>query len=77
MADWRQRLIADINRKAWWHVPPQDPKAYKNCGKFYVSTFAEAEFYGRPLDEPERVMVASPLVGDEATIRSAFSLGVR
>lgn len=63
-----QDLIGFVNRKPWWHVPPLDPNAYKKRGKFLASTFAEAEFYGRPLDEPQKVTVLKPLVGDEKTI---------
>jgi hypothetical protein len=63
-----ERLVAHVNRKRWWHVPPQDPKAYRKRGKFLASSFAEAEFWGRPLDDPLRVTVAKPLFGDEATI---------
>ncbi len=59
------RLIAHINRKNWWHSPPQDPKAYLKRGKFFASSFREAEFYGRPLDQPDKVKVSNPLVGDE------------
>ncbi len=63
-----QELIARINRKDWWHVPPQDPSAYSKRGKFLASTFREAEFWGRPHDQPQRVTVVNPLVGDEETI---------
>jgi len=35
---------------------------------FLASSFEEAEFYGRPLDQPKRVRIANPLVGDEASI---------
>ena len=60
-----QRLVLHINRKHWWHCPPLDPKSYKKRGKFFASSFAEAEFYGRPLDEPQRVKVCNPLIGSE------------
>jgi hypothetical protein len=64
-----------INRRQWWHVPPAEgASAYQKRGKFYTSSFAEAEFYGRPNDAAERVSVANPLVGDEAEI--ARVLGV-
>src|SRR5690242_5715983 len=63
-----ERLIAFVNRKNWWHVPPVDPDAYRKRGKFLASTFEEAEFYGRPLDEPQRVVVTKPLIGDEQRI---------
>jgi hypothetical protein len=45
-----QKLVRHINRKAWWHVPPRDPRAYEKRGKFLASSFREAEFYGRPHD---------------------------
>lgn len=61
----RDKLIAHINRKDWWHVPPQDAKAYQKRGKFYASTFREAEFWGRPLDQAQHVSIANPLIGDE------------
>jgi len=69
-----EKLIAHINRKHWWHVPPADPKAYTKRGKFLASSFAEAEFWGRPLDEAEKVFVARPLVGDEPTISRALGI---
>lgn len=68
------KMIAHINRKLWWHCPPQDPKAYDKRGKFYASSFQEAEFWGRPLDIPERVKVKNPLVGDERTIMMRLRL---
>jgi hypothetical protein len=64
------KLIAHINRKNWWHVPPSDPLAYTKRGKFYASTFQEAEFWGRPLDTPEKVSIRNPLVGDEPTVQT-------
>jgi hypothetical protein len=63
-----QRLIAHVNRKRWWHVKPADATAYKKRGKFLASSFEEAEFYGRPGDQPEKVTIASPVVGDNDTI---------
>lgn len=63
-----ERLIAHVNRKEWWHVPPRDPAAYGKRGRFLASSFREAEFWGRPLDEPQKVAVKRPLVGDEETI---------
>lgn len=68
-----QKLVSHINRKNWWHVPPFDPRAYQKRGKFLASSFGEAELYGRPLDEPQKVEIANPLIGDEETIcRSLF-----
>jgi hypothetical protein len=63
-----ENLVAHINRKEWWHVPPRDPSAYSKRGKFLASSFGESEFWGRPLDEPQRVVVSKPLIGDEKTI---------
>ena len=59
----RDKLLARINRKDWWHVPPADPKAYQKRGKFLASTFREAEFWGRPLDIPVRVRVINLIIG--------------
>ncbi len=63
-----ERLIAHINRKEWWHVPPREPDAYRKRGKFLASSFRDAEFWGRPLDQPQKVAVNRPLVGDESAI---------
>lgn len=62
------RLVAHVNRKNWWHVPPRDSDAYRKRGKFLASSFQEAEFWGRPLDEPQRVTIQNPLIGNEDTI---------
>ena len=67
-SDLYRTLVARVNRKLWWHVLPMDSEAYKKRGKFLASSFREAMFWGRPLDEPQGVTVAKPLVGDEATI---------
>ena len=63
-----QRLIDHVNRKNWWHVTPEDVGAYGKRGKFLASSFQEAEFYGRPGDQPEKVRIACPVVGDNDTI---------
>ena len=64
-----QKLIAQINKKEWWHVPPRDGvESYRKRGKFLASSFREAELYGRPLDQPQTVCIVNPLVGDESTI---------
>ena len=55
-----------------------DPKAYRKRGKFLASSFAEAEFYGRPLDEAERTQVTNPLIGSErAVCRVLFGRFIR
>jgi ribosome-interacting GTPase 1 len=33
-----------------------------------ASSFHEAEFWGRPLNEPQKVKIQEPLIGDEDTI---------
>lgn len=63
-----QKLIEYINRKDWWHSPPQDPLAYKKRGKFLAWSFRADEFYGRPLDVPQRVNIHNPVVGDESYV---------
>jgi len=69
-----EKLIAFLNRKNWWHVPPVDPDAYRKRGKFLASSFEAAEFYGRPLDEPQKVIVAKPLIGDDWRIAKVLSI---
>lgn len=68
MGSFLSKLVAHINRKRWWHVPPTDLTAYRKRGKFFASSFKEAEFWGRPLKDPEKVHNARPLVGDEEAI---------
>lgn len=63
------KLVAHINRKNWWHVTPRDPLAYRKRGKFLASTYDEAEFWGRPLDNPQKVAIRNPLVGDDDSIQ--------
>ena len=69
-----ERLVAHVNRKQWWHVPPVDPDAYNKRGKFYSVSFAAAEFWGRPLDDPERAKIAKPLVGDDETLARVLGI---
>ena len=69
-----EKLIKHVNRKDWWHVPPADPGAYSKRGKFLASTYVEGEFYGRPLNEPQKVSIAKPVVGDEKTIAKALGV---
>jgi hypothetical protein len=69
-----QRIVAHVNRKEWWHVPPYDPMAYGKRGQFFASSFREAEFYGRPLDTPQHVVIAKPLVGDEQEIAKVLGI---
>jgi len=56
-------LIEKINSSDWWHVLPQDKKAYKKRGKFLASTYKQAEFYGRPKLDPEKVKIKNPIYG--------------
>jgi hypothetical protein len=62
--DIQQVLINKINTSYWWHVPPRDKDAYKKRGKFLASTYMQAEFYGRPNNEPEKVAIANPIWSD-------------
>jgi hypothetical protein len=68
------RLVSHVNRKNWWHVPPVDSDAYKKRGKFLASRFEAAEFYGRPRDEPQKVRIERPLVGDEKRIARVLGI---
>jgi hypothetical protein len=71
---FQDKLVAHVNRKKWWHVPPAEPDAYAKRGKFLASSFADAEFYGRPLNEPEGVAISKPLVGDEKQIAKVLGI---
>ena len=68
---YTKSLIKRINRKDWWHVQPSDSDSCEKRGKFYSSSFDEAEFYGRPGD-PERVIVNAPLIGDNLYIEMSL-----
>lgn len=56
-------LTEKINQSFWWHVTPKESTAYKKRGKFFASTYKQAEFYGRPNDIPEKVMISNPICG--------------
>lgn len=66
----QEKIVAHLNRKSWWHVPPVDKGACRERGKFLASSFREAEFWGRPLDDPQKVSIVVPLIGDEKTIET-------
>ena len=57
-----------INKREWWHSPPEDKDAYKKRGVFLAYSFKEAEFYGRPLDKPIKVEIKNPIIGTEERI---------
>lgn len=66
-------LVEQINKREWWHSPPEEQNAYKKRGVFLASSFREAEFYGRPLDEPTKVDVRNPIIGtEEHVIKKLF-----
>jgi len=56
-------LIKKINDSLWWHTPPLYSIEYQQRGKFLESTYRQAEFYGRPNNEPERVEIRNPIYG--------------
>lgn len=59
----KKTLIEKINKSSWWHVSPSDSESYKKRGKFFASTYQQAEFYGRPNDVPEKVIISNPIYG--------------
>lgn len=59
----KEVLIEKINKAEWWHVPPADPGAYKKRGKFFMSVYRQAEIYGRPNFNPEKVNIKTPIYG--------------
>lgn len=46
------KVTAHLNRKKWYRTALPDAQAIKDRGVFYASSYREAEFYGRPLDDP-------------------------
>lgn len=56
-------LINKINQSLWWHVTPKDLTAYRKRGKFFASTYKQAEFYGRPNNMPEKIKISNPVCG--------------
>ncbi|MBX7243525.1 MAG: hypothetical protein K1X92_17430 [Bacteroidia bacterium] len=58
------KLISYINKKDWWRTSLPSLEDINARGLFFASSFKEAEFYGRPLDTSFKVIITSPLVGD-------------
>lgn len=56
-------LIEKVNKSDWWHVLPSDKFAYQKRGKFLASTYHQAEFYGHPNFDPEKVKISNPVFG--------------
>jgi lambda repressor-like predicted transcriptional regulator len=72
--EFYRRLVAHLNRKKWWHVPPRDVGGYRKRGMFLASSFNESEFWGLPVDEHQKVVLARPLVGNERTIARVLGI---
>jgi hypothetical protein len=70
----KEKLIKYINSHDWWRTALPDREAIKARGLFLISSFKQAEFYGRPIDTPFRVKVSNPLFGDETYIMQALDL---
>lgn len=70
-----QRIIKRINKRAWWRTAINE-NAIQERGIFFASSFSQAEFYGRPVDEPFKVNIKKPLVGDEAHVMTILGLNV-
>lgn len=52
-------------------MEPMDEASEERRGRFYSSSFDEAEFYGHPGD-PECVIVNAPLIGDNLYIEMSL-----
>jgi hypothetical protein len=57
-------IITQINRRNWWHKPPDEPNGYLKRGMFLAQTYRGCEFYGRPLIMPIKVYVKRPLIAN-------------
>ena len=75
MSKIKEVLIDKLNGSFWWHVPPVDPNAYKKRGKFLSSTYTQAENYGRPNIDPEKVSISRPVYGftEKEILRQLFA----
>ena len=72
---FHDRLIQKINNRDWWHVPPVEGEAaYAKRGKFLAPTYRDAEFYGRPLNDAQKVNITNPIVGPEKEIAKKLGL---
>ena len=67
-------MIDHINHRKWYRTALPGAEAIQERGTFYASSYAEAEFYGRPIEEPFDVNVSNPLVGDEITIMQTLGI---
>lgn len=72
---FKDELVAALAKKEFWHVPPAEGEgAYAKRGKFLASSFKDAEFYGRPLDEAQHVQIKNPIIGTEQEIADRLGL---
>ncbi len=67
------RVIKRINQREWWRTWI-NKQALKERGLFLESCFRSAEFYGRPLDNPFKVNLKNPLIGDDEFVMSTLGL---
>ncbi len=65
-------FVKAVNKKDWWRTAEPSQEAIAKRGLFLASSYKEAEFYGRPSDEPQKVNIINPLIGDEAFIAKTF-----
>jgi hypothetical protein len=72
----KEKLVSYINSHKWWRTALPDEKTIKARGIFYTSSYCDAEFYGRPIDEPFDVSISKPLFGDEPYIMHTLDLSM-
>lgn len=70
-----RRVTKKINQREWWRTWV-NKEALQERGLFLVSSFRYAEFYGRPLNNPFKVDLKNPLIGDEAFVMDFLGLSV-
>ena len=56
------KIINAINKKEWWRTFLPNKEEIKKRGVFFTSSFKQAEFYGRPLDAPFKVVIKNPYI---------------
>ena len=63
--DQKAKALRAINRHGWFHArPAAAPDCYTQRGRFYAATYTKACEYGKPFLHPDRLVVASPLIGE-------------
>ena len=70
----KDKLVNHVNKHKWWRTSVPEEKEVSDRGMFFASSYRDAEFYGKPINEPFNVSISNPLVGDEQYIMAVLEL---